>query len=182
MSGGAGFRLGQGYGFGRTQQSTIIPGTANGFPVVAAGANYSCSLQRNDYWRLVGLAFTLTVDSTDNNRFVQVQYPGGPQSTIMVRDLAGYTQPKSTVVHYTATLNGLVLQDGDSPVNASFRLSGLWLEAGRTITIAVDGIAGGDAITALALTFDRTLVDDDGSEVIIERQLEQRIAEEVARS
>lgn len=176
-----GFALGQPFGFGRTQQSTIRPGTGGAPNVPAAGANYLYPLQRYDYWRLIGAAFTLTTDANAADRFVQVQYPDGTAALAMA-DLTTYKQVASTTVTYYGALRGLIAQDAAANVSASFRLSGLWLEVGRTVTIAVGGIQVGDQLSSIRLTFDRTLVYADGSEVIRRQELEHELDQELAEA
>lgn len=164
-----GFRLGQPYGFGRTQQSTIRPGTAGAEVAPGAGVGYTFTLQRYDYWRLIGVAFVLTTDSNAADRFVQIQYPGG-DGVLTIADLTTYKQVASKVVSYYGALDGLIAQDAATNVSASFRLSGQWLEVGRAVKIVIGGVQVGDQLTNVRLTFDRTLVEDDGVEELHERE------------
>lgn len=150
----SGYALGQGFGYGITEQSTVTPGVGGAAVVPAAGANYTLTLTRYDWWRLIGVSFTLVSDSNAANRFVQIQYPGG-DGVLMLADQAGYAHVASKTVQYYGALDGLIVQDTATNVSASFRLSGLWLEAGRAVTIAVLGKQVGDQLSAIRLTFDR---------------------------
>lgn len=173
-----GFTLGQPYGVGRTQQSTITPGLAGAAVPPAAGAGYTFVLQRYDYWRLIGASFTLVTDANAGNRYVQIQYPDGTAVPTM-RDISAFAQVASKTVNYSAGLDGLIAQDGATAVTASFRLSGHWLEVGRSVVLAIVGVQVGDQLSNIRLTFDRTLVDEDGSERIRGRELEQEIDQEL---
>lgn len=159
----AGFALGQPYGHGRTFQSTISPGQIGGFPLAVAGADYTASLQRYDRWRLVAVTFDLTTDANAANRYVQVQYLDGTGVPI-ARDITAFVQVASKAYHYSGSLEGLVGQDGLTAVTASFRLSGLWLEAGQSVRIQLGAVQVGDALTNVRFTFDRTLIPADGSQ------------------
>lgn len=149
-----GYGLGQPYGYGLTEQSTLTPGVGDAPLKPAAGANYTLSLQRYDRWRLIGVAFILVTDSNAADRFVQVQYPGG-DGVVTIADLTTYKQVASKTVSYYGALDGLIAQDAATNVSASFRLSGQWLEVGRSVVIAVGGIQVGDLLSNIRLTFDR---------------------------
>lgn len=176
MSGGAGFRLGQPYGYGRTQQSTIMPGQQQFAVAPGAGVGYTAVLQRYAWWRLIAVTFDLVADANAANRYVQIQYPDGTAVPV-ARDISAFAQVASKTVHYSGALDQLVAQDGATNVTAQFRLSGLWLEVGRSVVIAIAGVQVGDQLSNIRMTFDRTLVDDDGSEVIEQRELVQRLIE-----
>lgn len=159
----AGFALGQSYGVGRTFQHTVRPGQVDGFPLVTAGADYTASLQRYDRWRLVAVTFDLTTDANAANRYVQVQYLDGTGVPI-ARDITAAVQVASKVFHYSGALDSLVGVDALTNVTASFRLSGLWLEAGQRINVQVGAVQVGDAFTNMRFTFDTTLIPADGSQ------------------
>lgn len=156
-----GFTLGQPAGHGLTQQSTVQPGQIGGFPLPAANADYVASLQRYDRWRLVAVTFDLVTDANVASRYVQVQYLDG-QGVPIARDITTYAQVASKTVHYSGMLDGLVGQDGLTNVTASFRLSGLWLEAGQSIRVQIGAIQAADIFSAMRFTFDRTPVRGGG--------------------
>lgn len=159
----AGFTLGQPYGHGRTEQSTVRPGQLDGFPLPVAGADYVCSLQRHDRWRLIAVTFDLASDANAANRYVQVQYLDGTAVPI-ARDITAFAQVASKTVHYSGALDGLVGQDALTNVTAGFRLSGLWLEAGQRIAVSLGNVQVGDLLSNMRFTFDRTLIPGDGSQ------------------
>lgn len=165
-----GFTLGQPYGHGRTEQSTVRPGQLAGFPLPAAGADYTATLQRYDRWRLIALTFDLVTDANAANRYVQVQYLDGTGQPI-ARDITAAVQVASKTFHYAGALDGLVGVDALTDVTASFRLSGLWLEAGQRINVQVGAVQVGDVFSSMRFTFDRTLVPGDGTQDLVDDRL-----------
>jgi hypothetical protein len=173
-----GFTLGQPYGHGRSFQQSIVPGVTPWAPATVTGASYSLRLQLADFWRLVGVTWTLSTDSTVGNRYVTVEYPDG-QGVSMVADAASVlVTPSTTAQRFIGSVHR-----GNSEWNTGtdvlFPLSGLWLEIGRTVTINIANVGSGDKLTKVRFTFDRTPVAGDGSEAIREYALAMRLEQEL---
>lgn len=150
----SGYALGQGYGYGLTEQSTIVPGQANAAPAPAAGANYVYTLSRFDRARLIAVTFDLTTSSTDVARAVTIAYSGNsPVSAFS--DPTAATVPKSvTAQGFRGALNyGTYAAPTGLP--QSFPLCGIWIEAGSTVSILVAAIDTTDQLANIRLTFDR---------------------------
>lgn len=150
----SGYALGQGYGYGLTEQSTIVPGQAGYPPPPAAGATYTVTLTRFDRWRLIAVTFTLTTSATDVARAPAIEYSGNTGVPNMF-DPVGVTVPKSiTAQRFAGGLN-LGYSGAVAGGDVGFPLSGLWLEAGSTIKLAVAAIDTTDALSNIRFTFDR---------------------------
>jgi hypothetical protein len=158
---GASYRRGQPSSFGDTQQSTFMPGQQGAPANPGAGAGYTFICRPFAWMRLVAVSFDLVTSSQAANRYVQITYPDGTAIPI-ARDLTTFAQVASKTVHYSGTLDGLIGQDGASTVSASFRLSGLWLELGRSVVVSVVNIDSGDQLSNLRLTFDHNVPEDAG--------------------
>lgn len=170
----AGFTLAQPYGYGRTEQSTIYPGQSPDYPAPVAGASYAFHLQRYDRWRLIACAFTLTTDATVGNRYVTIEYLAANGNSAIADGAPVLVSPSTAAARYLGSLYHTV-GDWNTGTDVFFPLSGLWLETGRRITVNVTNMGSTDVLSKMAFTFDRTLVDDDNSQVIRERELEQRL-------
>lgn len=170
----AGYTLAQPFGFGRTEQSTIYAGQSPDYPAPVAGQAYAIHLQRYDRWRLIAATFTLTTDSTAGNRYTTIEYLAANGNSAIADGAAVLVAPSTTAARF---LGSLYHTPGEWNVGTDvfFPLSGLWLEAGRRVTINVANMGATDILSKVALTFDRTLVDDDGSAAIRERELAQRL-------
>lgn len=155
----SGYALGQPFGYGITEQSTLTPGQAGASAAPAAGQNYTLKLERYNWWRLIGVTFDLVSDANAANRYAQIQYPDGTNQPTQ-RDITAFAQVASKTYHYSGSLDGLIAQDAATNVTASFRLSGHWLEAGRSVVIAVVNIQATDQLSNIRLTFDRVPVRD----------------------
>lgn len=150
----SGYALGQPYGYGLTQQSTILPGLGSAAAKPAAGAEYTLVLSDYDRWRLVAVSFTLTTSATDVARFVAIEYPG-LQDALDIADVAPASVPKSiTAQRFNGSINYGTAYAVTSGA-MQFPLSGLWLEAGRKVKIAVANIDATDQLGNIHLTFDR---------------------------
>lgn len=150
----SGFALGQGYGYGLTEQSTIVPGQANAAPAPAAGANYVYTLSRYDRARLIAITFDLTTSATDVQRLVQVAYSGNSP-------VAAFSDPAAAAVAKSITSQGFrgALNYGTyaapTGLPQSFPLCGIWIEAGSTVSILVGNIDTTDQLANIRMTFDR---------------------------
>lgn len=153
-----GFDLGQPYGHGRTQQSTIVAGFSPGVSLPAAGASFAYVVQPYDYWRLVFCTFTLTTSATVASRYVTVEYPwvGGVSR---VADGAAVTFPASTTAQRYVGVYGRGFSEHAAGTDVFFPLSGVWLEAGSQVRLNVANIDATDQLAAISLTFDRTPVE-----------------------
>jgi hypothetical protein len=158
----SGFLLGQPFGYGRTQQSTIIAGVTPGFAAPVAATNYTLTLQPYDWWRLVFCVFTLTTDATAGNRYVTVEYPAGDGTSAFADAAAVQVTPSSTNQRFVGSY-GRGTGEWNAPSDVFFRLSGIWLEAGRTIVITSTNKGAADLLSNVRFTFDRTPVEPDGS-------------------
>lgn len=166
----SGYTLAQSFGHGRTEQSTVA------VKQPAAGANAVLTLTRYDRWRLVGCVFTLATDATAGNRYVTIEY-GGTSTVSQQADAAAVlVAPSTTGQRFVGSVNRGT-SEWNTGTDVLFPLSGLWLEAGRTVTINVATIGAGDQLSNVFLTFDRTLVRQDGSEKIRARELAQELGE-----
>lgn len=159
----SGFSLSQAHGKGDLTQQTCFPGQWDGFPDIPAHGNYTCNPGTMDMWRLVGVTFTLVTDSTAQSRYVQIQYPFGTGG-MLARDITGFAQVASTTVTYSGALDQVIAQDAAADVTAQFRLSGLFRYAGQAVTIAIINSHADDALSNIAMTFDRTIVVNDQSQ------------------
>lgn len=152
--GGEGYLLGQAASYGITQQSTIVPGVTPGAAVPAAGAEYTFVCQPYDRWRLVACRFELTTDSNAANRFVTIDYLDG-QGVPIVSDGAAVATPATITAR---PYSGALTFSGGTGITGSalfFPLSGLFLEPGQRVKIAVANIQVGDQLGRIRLTFDR---------------------------
>lgn len=150
----SGHALGQGAGYGLTYQWTDAPGQAGVAAPPAAGANYVYTLSRFDRARLIAVTFDLTTSATDVARAVTIAYSGN-SPVARFSDPTSATVPKSmTAQGFRGSLNfGTYAAPTGLP--QSFPLSGLWLEAGSTVSILVGAIDTTDALANIRLTFDR---------------------------
>lgn len=158
----AGFRLGQPYSYGRTEQSVVSAGITPGAPAPVAGANYTLVLQRYDRWRLVFCTFTLTTDATAGNRYVTIEYPGGDGISQFADGAAVQVTPSSTNQRFVGSMSRGT-GEWNAPSDVFFHLSGPWLEVGRSIVLTSTNKGAADLFSAVRFTFDRTIVDDDGT-------------------
>lgn len=153
-----GFMLGQPTAYGRTQQVTVAAGINPGVSVPAAGAGFTFTCQPYDMWRLVFCRFTLTTSATVADRYVTVEYPDGTGTSVASDGAAVAVEASTTAQVFAGSLNR-----GNSEWNNAsdvfFPLCGIWLEAGRTVRIAVANIDSTDQLGAIRLTFDRVPVD-----------------------
>jgi hypothetical protein len=153
-----GFDLGQPYGHGRTQQSTIAPGLGVAAAAPAAGASYTFTCQPYDYWRLVFCYFELTTSATVANRLVTIQYPGvgavnrSPDGASVLVTASTTSQPFIGQLH-----RGVSEWNTGTPV--WFPLCGIWLQAGDQVKINVANIDTTDQLAKISMTFDRVPVD-----------------------
>jgi hypothetical protein len=150
----SGYALGQGFGYGLTEQSTIIPGAAGAAAPPAAGANYVFTLSRYDRARLVACTFSLTTDSNAANRFVTVEYSGSTTVANMADPTAAVVVASTTALRF---FGGLNFGNVSNVANGGqiFPLSGLWIEAGSTVSIKIASVQVGDQLNNIRLTFDR---------------------------
>lgn len=169
-----GFTLGQPYGHGRTFQQTIAPGITPWAAAAVAGASYSLTLLYADWWRLVACRFTLATDATAGNRYVTIEYPDGTNVTPVVDAAAVLVTPSTTAQRFSGSLHRGT-SEWNTGTDVLFPLSGLWLEVGRTVQIHIGGAGAADLLSSIRLTFDRTVVDEDGSGAIREQELEQLV-------
>ena len=150
----SGFALGQNYGYGLTEQSTISPGQ-QGAPVAPdAGAAYTLTLSRYDRWRLVAVTFTLDTSDADATRVPRVEYSGTGGVPNMVDPTGVTVAASASGLSFSGGLNigSYVAPDGG---DVGFPLSGLWLEAGSTVTLNVLAIDTDDQLSDIRFTFDR---------------------------
>ena len=156
-----GFTLGQEYGFGRTQQSQILPGFG-GYPDLATGAGYSFTLQNYDRWRLVFCTFTLTTgDDSAGGRYVTIEYPAGNGNSETADGASVLVSDDSSQRYIGQYRRGPA--EWNTGTDVWFPLSGLWLEAGRTITLNIANVQTDDQLSEVSFTFDRTPVQGDGT-------------------
>lgn len=170
----SGYTLSQPYGKGALTQQTIAPGQWPGFPASLAVTSYACTPANMDAFRLIALSFSVATVDTMGNRYVVVSYANGPQSPIMF-DTAVYAQPEDVTVNYAGGIDMITQQDGAATVNANFRLSGLWLRPGGTITVAIEGAKTDDAFGYMFFTFDRTVQAFDASQPVVAEVLEEYV-------
>lgn len=155
----SGYALGQSFGYGLTEQSTITPGQGSAAAAPAAGASYTLTLERYNWWRLVFCTFTLTTDANAANRYVTVEYPGGDGVSVLADAAAVIVTASTTNQRYVGSLNRGV-SEWNANADVLFPLSGIMLEAGRTVKINVANIQVGDQLSKIRLTFDRVPVRD----------------------
>lgn len=168
----SGYTLAQSYGHGRTEQSTVL------LPDPDPGEGASLALERYDRWRLIGCVFTIDTDATSGDRYLTVEYPGGSGVSQQADGAAVTVTPSTTGQRFVGSLNRGVAE-WNTGTDVFFPLSGLWLEAGRTVELLVAGAGAGDQLSNIYLTFDRTLVRQDGSEKIRARELAQQLVTEL---
>lgn len=150
----SGYALGQGYGYGLTEQTTVQPGAADAAAPPAAGAEYTFTLSRYDRARLVAVTFALTTDSNAANRFVTIEYSGPTPVSSMADPTAAAVVASQTGLRFFGALNyGNLANIANG--GQVFPLSGLWIEAGQKVKIAVANIQVGDQLANIRLTFDR---------------------------
>lgn len=159
----SGFLLGQPTGFGLTQQSTVIAGVTPGFAAPVAATNYTLTLQPYDWWRLVFCTFTLTTDATAGNRYVTVEYPAGDGTSVLADAAAVQVTPSSTNQRFVGAITR-GNSEWNAPSDVLFPLSGIWLEAGRTIVLTSTNKGAADLFSKVRFTFDRTPVTPDGEQ------------------
>ena len=150
----SGYALGQGYGYGLTEQSTVIPGAADAAAPPAAGANYVYRLSRYDRARLVAVTFSLTTDSNAANRFVTIEYSGSTTVSNMADPTAAAVVASTTGLRFFGGLNFGNLANVANG-GQIFPLSGLWIEAGSTVTVKILNVQVGDQLSGIRMTFDR---------------------------
>lgn len=155
----SGYALGQTYGYGLTEQTTLT-----GVPP-AAGSSFSLQLGSLNApgaykWRLVGITFKLTTDANAANRLVTVEYLGGDGVSIMADEATVVVTANTTAQRFVGKLDQGV-SEWNTNTDVLFGLSGLWLEAGVTVKINVASIQVGDTLTVIRLTFDRVPTDPD---------------------
>lgn len=160
----SGFTLGQPYGHGRTFQHTIIPGTAGANAAPSAGANYTYVVSPWDAMRLVFCRFSLTTSAVAGNRYVTIEYPGPTGGAVVADGAAVLVGPSTTAQRFIGAL-GRSPAEWNTGTDVFFPLSGIWLEAGRTLTITVANIDTADQLSSIRLTFDTLQVPADGSEI-----------------
>ena len=170
----SGYTLSQPHGKGDLFQQTIYPGQWDGLPPIPATGDYSCKPGNMDRWRLVAVTFTLTTDSTVQNRYVQIQYPTGTMGAVAF-DYTGYIQVKSLAVAYSGSIHSFPLADTYTSPSVNFRLSGMFREAGQGLVIHIVDAHANDALSAIAFTVDRTPVVPDNSQQEWARVLEERV-------
>ena len=149
-----GFALGQPYGYGATEQTTV-DGAAP-----AAGQSFSFTFNGYDRGRLVFCTFDLSTDANVANRYVTVEYQGSDGIARAADAAAVRVAASTTNQRYCGSLNRGT-SEWATGTDVLFPLCGLWLEAGATVKINVAGIQAGDTLTNIRLTFDRWL---DGSQ------------------
>jgi hypothetical protein len=159
----SGYALSQAYGKGALTQQTVHPGQWDGCPPIPATGNYTCKPGTMDVWRLVAITFTLTTDSTAQNRFVQIQYPFATNG-MLAFDATGYAQVASKAATYSGSVNSWNNNDTAASPSVNFRLSGLFRTANQALTIAIIDSHTDDALSNISMTFERTLVIPDGSQ------------------
>lgn len=154
-----GFLLGQPYGYGRTQQVTVEPGSGvPGFDAPAAGASYTATLQRADWFRLIGLSFLLTTDANVASRYVTVQYLDGKGVPVLADSAPVLVTANTTNQRFCGSLHHGPAE-WNTGTDVQFNLSGLWLEAGRAVKLNIASVQAADALTQVRFTFDRTPVE-----------------------
>jgi hypothetical protein len=151
---GDGFLLGQPASFGLTQQSTISAGITAGVNKPAAGAVFNFTCQPYDRWRLVACRFTLTTDSNVADRYVTIEYQGVNNLPFMTDGAPVAVTASTTSQVFVGSLHRTV-SEWNNLSDVFFPLSGLWLEAGSQLQIAVKNIQVGDQLDLIRLTFDR---------------------------
>lgn len=168
-----GFTLAQAYGLGHTEQSTIYAGQSPDYPAPVAGASYAIHLQRYDRWRLIGATFTLVTDSNVASRYVTIEYLAANGQSMSADGASVLVAASSTQRYLGQFRRGPA--EWNTGTDVYFPLTGWWLETGRRVTINIANVQVGDLLSKVALTFDRTLVRDDGSEAVREREELQRL-------
>ena len=170
----SGFALSQVHSKGDLFQQTVYPGQWPGFPPVPAAGSYTCNPQNMDKWRLVACTFTMVTDDNDQNRNIEIQYPTGTMGLVAF-DVTGISQAASLTTNYCGYIGAVFNSDSQTPNNVNFQLSGLFRDAGQGLTIAILNAGAADALSAIALTFDRTVVADDSSQAEYATVLEQKV-------
>jgi hypothetical protein len=153
-SGGDGNLLGQSASYGLTKQSTIGTGISPGVSKPAAGANFAFTCQPYDRWRLIAVRFTLTTDANVADRYTTIEYLGANNLPVMTDGPPVAVQASTTNEVFVGSLNRTV-SEWNNASDVFFPLSGLWLEAGTVIQIAVANVQVGDQLDLIRLTFDR---------------------------
>ncbi len=155
----SGYALGQSYGYGLSEQTTLSGVNP------AAGSAFALKLGSTDApggykWRLVGATWKLTTDANAANRYVTVEYLGGDGVSVLGDAAAKVVVANVTAQRYCGSVNRGVGEVATG-TDILLPLSGLWLEAGATVQIAVANIQVGDTLTVIRLTFDRVPTDPD---------------------
>lgn len=146
--------LGQPASAGLTQQSTIGTGITAGISKPAAGANFNFVCQPYDRWRLIACRFTLTTDANVADRYPTIEYLGVNNLPFMTDGPPVAVTASSTGQVFAGSLHRSV-SEWNNASDVFFPLSGLWLETGATIRIAIANIQVADQIDLIRLTFDR---------------------------
>jgi hypothetical protein len=149
-----GHLLGQPASAGLTQQSTIGTGISPGISKPAAGSNFTFTCQPYDRWRLVACRFTLSTNATVGDRYPTIEYLGVNNLPFMTDGPPVAVTASTTGQVFAGSLHRSV-SEWNNASDVFFPLSGLWLEAGAQIQIAIAGIQTGDQIDLVRLTFDR---------------------------
>jgi hypothetical protein len=149
-----GHLLGQPASAGLTQQSTIYAGITAGVSKPAAGANFTFTCQPYDRWRLIAARFTLTTDANVADRYPTIEYLGVNNLTFMTDGPPVAVTANSTSQVFAGSLHRSV-SEWNNASDVFFPLSGLWLESGSKIQIAIANIQVADQIDLIRLTFDR---------------------------
>jgi len=173
----AGFALGQPYGHGRTEQTTIVPGTAGAPVAPAAGATYTYTLTRYDRARLVFAAVTLTTDSNVANRYLTIEYLDGAGVAITADGAAVTVSASTTNQRFVGVLRRGV-SEWATNTDIFFPLGGVWIEAGQRVKVNVANIQATDQLSNIRLTFDRLIPHDAA---VTEKHAREREADEQAR-
>lgn len=155
-----GFALGQPFGHGRTEQTTIVPGTAGAPVAPAAGASYTYTLTRYDRARLVFAAFTVTTDSNVANRYLTLEYLDGAGVAIVADGASVTVSASTTNQRFVGALNRSPAE-WNTNTDVFFPLCGVWIEAGQRVKLNVAGIQAGDQLSNIRLTFDRLIPWDE---------------------
>lgn len=147
-----GFTLGQPYGYGLTEQTTLT-----GTPP-AAGASFSSTVAKYDRHRLVFVTFALTTDANAANRYVTVEYVGGDGVSVCADAASVLVTANTTAQRFVGQLHrGPAEWNTGSDV--FFPLAGIWLESGTKVNINVANMQVGDTLTNIRLTYDRYLAE-----------------------
>lgn len=163
----SGFRLGQEYGFGRTFQRTVTPGVQGAAAAPPAGASYTYTCTPWDFMRLVFCTFTFTSDNNAANRYITLEYPGGDSISVLADGAPVVVTANTTAQRFVGALRRGA-SEWNTNTDVFFPLSGIWLEAGRTIALNVANVQVGDQLSKIRLTFDTVTVKDDGTERVHE--------------